>query len=364
MTALSDEKKTIFLVDDFITNLTVGEDVLSPFYNVFTISSGVRMLKMLKNLTPDLILLDIEMPDMDGYEVMKLLKQNPKTANIPTIFLTSLNNDDMEYTGLSLGAVDYIVKPFSPPLLLKRIEMHLLIETQKSELLFYANNLEKLVEEKTVTIVQLKNALLSTIADLVEHRDEITGGHIERTQRYLKLLFDGMRLHNVYRQDMQNVEEDLALQSCQLHDVGKISIRDAILFKPGKLTDQEFEEIKSHTTFGGKIITSIMSKTPESTFLEYAKVFAETHHEKWDGSGYPKGLAGFDIPLFGRLMAIADVYDALTTDRPYKKAFSHATAVKIILDGKGSHFDPALIDLFEEIHTEFERISIEAQSGI
>jgi len=362
----ANEKQTIILVDDNLTNLIIGENVLSDVYNVITLNSGPRLFAMLKKIIPDLILLDIEMPEMDGYEVIKNLKSdaNPQIADIPVIFLTSLDNEDTEYHGLSLGALDYIAKPFSPPLLLKRLELHLLLQTQKRELVFINNNLEDIVEEKTRTIVDLKNILLSTMAELVEHRDEITGGHIERTRRYIKVLMDGMKEYYIYQDEMRNVDEELVLQSSQLHDLGKISISDTILFKPGKLTPEEFDEIKKHTTFGGRIISGIINKTPDSDFLQYAKIFAETHHEKWDGSGYPYGLKGYDIPLFGRLMAIADVYDALVTDRPYKKAFPHSDAVQIILEGSGKHFDPILVDLFLKVHHEFVRVANEVSQDI
>ena len=364
MKNVNNKKQTIILVDDNLTNLMIGENVLSDVYNVITLNSGLRLFPMLDKIEPDLILLDIEMPDMDGYEVIKRLKADPETAYIPVIFLTSLDNEDTEYHGLSLGAIDYIAKPFSPPLLLKRIEAHLLLQTQKRELIYINNHLEIIVEEKTRTIVDLKNVLISTMAELVEHRDEITGGHIERTKQYLKVLMDAMKKYNVYQEEMELVDEDLVLQSSQLHDLGKISVSDSILFKPGKLTSEEFEEIKKHAAFGGKIISGIMSKTPESDFLQYAKIFAETHHERWDGSGYPRGLKGYEIPLFGRLMAIADVYDALATDRPYKKAFSHSEAAKIIQDGSGSHFDPVLVDLFTKVHHEFVRVANEVSDDI
>jgi len=354
-------KQTIILVDDNLTNLMIGENVLGDTYNVITLNSGIRLFPMLKRITPDLILLDIEMPEMDGYEVIERLKKEPETRDIPVIFLTSLHSDDTEYRGLSLGAIDYISKPFSPPLLLKRLESHLLMQSQKRELQFMNSNLELMVEEKSGTIIQLKNTLLSTMAELVEHRDEITGGHIERTRRYLKVLMDGMKKYDIYQEEMGLVDEDLVLQSSQLHDLGKISISDTILFKPGRLTDEEFEEIKKHTVFGGKIISQIIQKTPDSDFLQYAKIFAETHHEKWDGSGYPKGLSGHEIPLFGRLMAIADVYDALATDRPYKTAFSHEESVRIIKEDSGKHFDPVLIDLFLKVTDEIERVAVEVK---
>jgi len=217
------------------------------------------------------------------------------------------------------------------------------------------------IEEKTFAVVDLKKAIISTMAELVEHRDEITGGHITRTQRYIKVLIAAMKENGVYLSEVSEFDEELVLLSCQLHDVGKIVVKDAILNKPGKLTAEEFEAMKIHTTFGEKVIFALKEKTTDSDFLEYARIFAVTHHEKWDGSGYPYGLSGEEIPLLGRMMAIGDVYDALVKPRPYKDVFTHEKAVNIILEGRGTHFDPLLTDLFEKIHHEFEKISAEAK---
>jgi putative two-component system response regulator len=357
------ERKTVFLVDDNVTNLTLGKNALAGSYNVFTLNSGARLLKMLEKNVPDIILLDVEMPEMDGYEVIKVLKSKKETALIPVIFLTAKTDGTSEFKGLSLGAIDYITKPFTPPLLLKRIEVHLLVEQQKKELINYNKNLQEMVDTKTKMVVELKNAILKTMAELVECRDDITGGHIERTQRYLGILIDAMQRHNVYTDEIAPWDIGLVLQSAQLHDVGKISIKDSILQKPGKLTEDEFEEIKSHTIFGEKIIDKIRERTSEHAFLEHAKVLVCAHHEKWDGSGYPKGLKGRDIPLLGRLMAIVDVYDALVSERPYKKAFPHEEAVDIIVNGKGSHFDPVLVDLFINVADEFKAAAEENVEG-
>jgi len=361
------KRKTIFLVDDDMTNLTIGKKALAGSYNVFTLNSGAVLLEMLENLQPDLILLDVNMPEMDGYEAIRLVKQG-KHAGIPVIFLTALSNEEMELKGLSMGAIDYITKPFSAPLLLKRLEVHLLVEeqkrelvSQKRELLFFNNSLTQMVEEKAGTVIELKNAILSTMAELVEYRDEITGGHIVRTQRYIKVLMDAMKSDGVYANEISGLDEELVLQSCQLHDVGKIAVKDSILNKPDKLTPEEYETIKAHTTFGEKVILRLKEKTMDSDFLEYARIFAVSHHEKWDGSGYPKGLKGEEIPLLGRMMAIGDVYDALIETRPYKNAFPHEKVTRIICESKGSHFDPVLIDLFAKIHGEFNKISDEVK---
>jgi len=340
-------KKTLFLVDDNRSNLVVGKNALSDSYNVFTIISGDRMFQALEKMTPDLILLDIEMPEMNGYDILERLKQDKKTSYIPVIFLTALSSNDTEIKGLSVGAVDYITKPFSPSLLRKRIELHL-------ELSDYRNNLEQLVNEKTREVISLKNAVLKTTAELVEQRDAVTGNHIDRTQKFIEILLNAATEHRVYESEISVLDSELILQSSQLHDVGKITIRDSILLKPGKLTKEEFEIMKTHTVFGEKIILNIMGRTAHSDFLEYARIFAVSHHEKWDGSGYPYGLKGEEIPLLGRILAIADVYDALVTDRPYKKAFPHYVAASAIIAGRGSHFDPALVDLFEKVSDDFE----------
>ncbi|MCL2350451.1 MAG: HD domain-containing protein, partial [Defluviitaleaceae bacterium] len=276
---------------------------------------------------------------------------------IPVIFLTAHNNEDSEIKGFSMGVVDYIKKPFSPPRLLKRIESHLAMEAQRKELAKYSKNLEKMVEEGTQKLVTLKNVLMETMSELVEHRDMVTGGHIERTQLYVGIMLDAMIEKGVYKQEIEQIDANLARQSSQLHDIGKISVKDSILMKPGRLTEDEFEEIKQHTKFGERIIAKIQEKVVDSDFLEYAKVFAAFHHEKWDGSGYHTGLRGQDIPLLGRVMAIADVYDALTTSRPYKDAFPHEKAVDIIQKDRGTHFDPALVDLFLEFQDKFEEIA-------
>jgi putative two-component system response regulator len=303
--------------------------------------------------------LDVEMPEMDGYETIKAIKSKKETEHIPVIFLTAKSDGESELEGLSLGAMDYITKPFSPPLLLKRIEVHLLVESQKQELMNYNDRLQEMVEAKTRSVVKMQDAVLKTMIELVERRDYITGGHIERTTRYLGILLNAMREHSSLAEKIRSWDIALVLQSAQLHDVGKIAIRDSILQKPGKLLPDEFEEIKKHTIAGEEVIETIKKNSEEGAFLEHAGIFAATHHEKWDGNGYPKGLKGEEIPLQGRLLAIADVYDALVSERPYKRAFSHEEAVDIIAEGKGTHFEPELIDLFFSVSDEFKKQAIE-----
>ena len=357
-----DIDNTIVIVDDDITNLTVAENILAGKYNVVTIPSGDKLFRLLEKLTPDLILLDIEMPGMNGYEVIKKLKDSEQTKNITVIFLTATIDPASEVKGLSLGAHDYITKPFSPELLLKRVEMHLLLEQQRKELLNHNKCLEVTVGEKTGAILKLKNTILKTIAGLVESRDSVTGGHIERTQNYLKLLVRKMIEQEVYHDELASWDIPLFVMSSQLHDVGKIAIRDCILLKTDKLTREEFEEIKSHAIIGANVIRKIMKETDENAFLIHAETLALNHHEKWDGSGYPAGLKGTEIPLEGRLMAIVDVYDALTQIRPYKEAVSHEDSVKIITDGSGTHFDPKLVDVFLSCEEEFDKVAQQCAS--
>jgi len=355
---MEENKEIIVMVDDDLTNLNVARNNLSGIYSIVTVPSGEKLFSLLDKITPSLILLDIEMPDMNGYEVIKRLKVNEKTAHIPVIFLTAKIDPSSEIEGLNLGAVDYITKPFSRELLVKRINLHLLIEKQKIELLKYSLTLESEVGKQTQTVLELQNAIIKIIAELVECRDSITGGHIERTQHYIRLLVDFLVEHDIYADEISTWDIDLFVMSSQLHDVGKITIRDDILMKPGKLTAEEFEEIKFHTIAGVDIIRRIEENTTESEFLVYAAALAGSHHEKWDGTGYPYGLKETEIPLHGRLMALVDVYDALTNDRPYKKAFTHEEAIDIIKDGNGTHFDPEIANIFIMHEKEFKETKI------
>jgi len=255
--------------------------------------------------------------------------------------------DAKDEIGKSIGASAIFVK--------RIIELQTILEKQKTELIIHKQSLEGEVGTKTRTVYELQNAILRTIAELVESRDKITGGHIERTQHYLKLLIDSLLDNDIYTEQLSSWNIDLYVMSSQLHDVGKISIRDDILMKPGSLTEEEFLEMKNHTIYGMYIIGKIAESTTKSAFLEYAQVLAGSHHEKWDGSGYPLKLKGDEIPLQGRLMAIIDVYDALTNDRPYKKALSHEDAVDIIRNGSGTHFDPLIAETFLKNESAFKR---------
>ncbi|MDR1839478.1 MAG: response regulator [Treponema sp.] len=357
---MESEKALIIIVDDNPANLRIGKNVLTEKYTVSTAPSAEKLFSLLGNNTPALILLDVEMPEMNGYEAIKVLKSKPETMDIPVIFLTGLTEADNELKGLSLGALDYITKPIQPLLLLKRIELHLLIEEQKktlekqaADLKFFNDNLQKMVAEKTQSIIELQNALLRTMAELVEYRDDITGRHIERTQKGVRILLNEIQKSDSPPEEAADWDIDLLVQSCQLHDVGKIFVSDNILRKPSKLNEQEYEDMKVHTQIGKQIIEKVELMTKESAFLNYAKIFAVSHHERWDGTGYPLGLKGNEIPLLGRVMAIADVYDACVSTRPYKTAYTHEKAVSIIKEGSGTHFDPALVEIFLKVSDQF-----------
>jgi len=364
---MDNARPRIILVDDNMTNLTMGRNLLKTFYEVYPAPSAAKLFEILENIHPDLILLDIEMPETNGYEVLKKLCTDPRFADIPVIFLTARTDENSELKGFDLGAVDYVSKPFSGPLLLKRIENQLLIIQQKKELLTskealknHADTLEAEIHKKTLEVVKLQNAVVSAMADLVEFRDKLlTDGHGTRTQLYLKTLIDELLRKGIYEEEVRQWDIEFFLLSAQLHDIGKIVISDQILNKPEKLTQEEFEIIKTHASVGVNAIEKIMSHTTDRGFLRQALLIAGTHHERWDGTGYPAGLKGKDIPLEGRLMALADVYDALIAARPYKDAFTHQEACKFIEDNAGTHFDPVLVEVFKSVKEEFKKIALE-----
>ncbi|MCL2052686.1 MAG: response regulator [Lachnospiraceae bacterium] len=327
--------KIIFIVDDNATNLSAAENALDNEYRVIALSSAEQMFKALLKFTPDLILLDVEMPEMGGFAALEQLKANQLYKDIPVIFLTGLTDAVNEAHGIELGAVDFITKPFSKPVLLNRLKTHL--------------DIDELIRERTKQLILLQNAIVSTMADLVENRDRNTGGHIERTANYMKILIDGLLERSVYADEISKWDLEAVISSARLHDVGKITISDTILNKPGKLTDEEFEIMKTHSKEGEDIIAKAIERTGDTEFLHHAKLFAAYHHERYNGRGYPYGLTGNDIPLHGRIMAIIDVYDALVSERPYKKAFTTEEAHRIIMDERGEHFDPLITDVFDEI---------------
>jgi len=337
--------KTIFVIDDSDTNLSMAEAALEDFYRVMTMPSAAKMFELLNKVFPDLILLDIEMPEMDGFQALQKLKASDHTAHIPVMFLTGRNDPEVEVHGFELGAVDFVTKPFSAPVLLNRIKTHL--------------DIDEIIRERTSQLHRLQNSIVSVLANMVEHRDKGTGSHIERTSAYIKILINEMKTRKIYEDEMQGWDVEKIISSARMHDLGKISITDIIINKPGKLTEDEYEVMKTHAIEGEKIIDEIIAQTGEGEFLRNARLFAGYHHERWDGKGYPYGLAGKAIPLQGRIMAIVDVYDALVSERPYKKAFSDEEAVQIIMQNAGTHYDPEIARVFFEVKNLFKAVKAE-----
>jgi putative two-component system response regulator len=253
--------------------------------------------------------------------------------------------------------VDYITKPFSPPILLKRVELHLLLQAQKEMIREYSGNLLEIVNERTEDVSALQNAIIMWAAEVIEFRDSETGHHVERVQKYLEILLNAMMKMDDYSAEVNAWDTDAFMKSALLHDVGKIKIRDDVLLKPSRLTDDELMDMKLHSLYGRTLLEKLENRVPNQTFLEYAKILAHRHHEKWDGTGYPDGLKGDEIPLQARMMAIADVYDALISDRPYKMALSHDEAMRIITEGRGTQFDPGLTDLFVSLSNKIKAVS-------
>ncbi|TPE47517.1 two-component system response regulator [Maribrevibacterium harenarium] len=353
-------KKTILVVDDEPINITVLSGTLKDHYRVIVAKNGEQALSRLdKGPIPDLILLDIMMPDMDGYEVCRRIKADPTMQHIPVIFVSAMSEHVDEEKGLKLGAFDYITKPISPAIVLTRVNNILQLQDAQKALTEQNQLLEQRVRERTAEVHNTQNITIYALASLAETRDNETGNHIRRTQYYVKVLAEDI-VANGYHQDELTAENiDLLFRSAPLHDIGKVGIPDAILLKPVKLTEEEFEIMKTHPDLGAQALIEAekMIGDDQTSFLRYAREIAQYHHEKWDGSGYPHGLSGENIPISGRLMALADVYDALISERVYKPAFSHDKAKSIILEGDGKHFDPKVVAAFLRQEQQFMDIA-------
>jgi putative two-component system response regulator len=353
------EKPTVLVVDDTPDNLSLMSGLLKDDYKVKVANNGEKALKIAaSDAPPDLILLDIMMPGMDGYEVCEFLKRNPATRDIPVIFLTAKAEVEDEKKGLELGAVDYLTKPVSPPIVMARVKNHLALKAHADFLRDKSDYLEIEVGKRTREVMAIQDVTILAMASLAETRDSDTGNHIRRTQFYVKALAE--KLKNNPRFGAQLTEHTITMlfKSAPLHDIGKVGIPDRILLKPGRFEPHEFEIMKTHTTLGRDAIEHAEEQLGMNVeFLTMAKEIALSHQEKWDGSGYPQGLAGDAIPLSARLMAVADVYDALISRRVYKEGMPHEKAVAIIVDSKGTHFDPDMVDAFVELQDEFRAIA-------
>ncbi|MFS1984636.1 HD domain-containing phosphohydrolase [Vibrio breoganii] len=327
---MADNKQTILIVDDTPANIDVLAGTFQDKYRIKVANSGKLAIKIAQMTpAPDIILLDIMMPEMDGYEVCSILKSQPNTEHIPIIFVTAKITAEDEIKGFQLGAVDYITKPITPLIAIQRVKTHLALANQNRELYLK-------VKEQTDEINQTKLEVIQRLGRAAEYKDNETGLHVQRMAHYCHLL--------AIATGMNEADADLLRDAAPMHDIGKIGIPDGILLKDDKLTAEEWEVMKTHVNIGGDILYG----SNNSAVLQLAHTVAMTHHEKFNGKGYPAGIAGEDIPLVGRISAIADVFDALTSPRPYKKAWDTEDAFQLLVDERGEHFDPKLVDIFLE----------------
>ena len=345
-------KKRILIVDDVLENLKLLIDILKEKkYEIIIAKNGQEALDIVIDANPHLILLDINMPIKNGYEVCKELKASDRTKHIPVIFLTALSEQSAEKKGLDLGAVDFIRKPFSPSIVQIRVENHL-------KLVDYQYDLERIIEEKVKENEKVQRMTIDALAILAEYRDNDTGGHIKRTCSYVKLLAEKLQDHEHFKHFLSDKNIEILYNSAALHDIGKVAIRDEILLKEGRLTDEEMSQMKKHAYYGYKALADAEKQSNCEAYFSIAKDIAYCHHEKYDGTGYPRELKGRDIPIPGRLMALADVYDALISKRCYKKPFAHSKSVEIIISERGLLFDPDIVDAFLNLQEEFRQTAL------
>lgn len=352
-----EQKPAVLVVDDTPDNIMLVNEILKEDYRIRVATNGEKALEAAKHAPPDIILMDVMMPVMNGYEACRRLKEDEALKDIPVLFLMSGSDEADERKGFALGAADYIAKPISPPILTARMKTHLALRRSRGILENQHRFLEKEMLRRTKGISVIQEAFIAAMATLAETRDNETGSHIQRTKLYVKELAEYMGRRPKYKEILTPEKIHLIVISSPLHDIGKVGIPDHILFKPGALSQEEYEIMKRHTTMGRDAIASAEKLMGNAeTFLTCAREIAYSHHEKWNGTGYPLGLSGDEIPLSARLMAVADVYDALTTRRIYKEAITHEEAVSIIREDSGRHFDPDVVAAFLALQGRFREI--------
>jgi len=354
-------RSTVLIVDDSPDNLKLIGGLLKDLYQVKLTLDGEKALGIVRGASPpDLILLDVMMPGLSGHEVCQQLKADPATRHIPIIFLTALSSAEDETRGLELGGADYVTKPVNPQVLLSRVKTQLTIKASNDFMRDQNAFLEREVQRRTQELTAIQDVTIMTMASLAETRDSDTGKHIRRTQFYVRILAEALKDHPRFRDHLTPNTIDMIFKSAPLHDIGKVGIPDRILLKPGRYTPEEFEIMKRHPALGRDAIASAEKALGiDVEFLRTAKEIAYGHQEKWDGSGYPEGLRGDDIPISARLMAVADVYDALISRRVYKEGMPHEKAMAIIEDSAGTHFDPDIVAAFRAVHAQFREIAIQ-----
>jgi len=354
------KKDLILIVDDIDINRMILNEILHKDYDIIEAENGTAALKTLfpsegkvADVLPTAILLDIMMPDLDGFEVLDVIKSNDITKTIPVLFITAADSEDSESKGLKAGAADYITKPFNHDVVRARVDNHI-------NLARYRHNLEQLVEIKTAEVTRTYESTLEVLATIIEYRNLESGTHIRRTTLLTEAMVARMLESDKFKSALEELNIRSLIKASALHDIGKIGIPDGILLKPGKLTDDEFNVIKTHTTVGSHIIDSISENLPDNDmFLKFAKDICHYHHERWDGRGYPGGLSGENIPLAARIISVVDVYDALVSPRCYKDPYSHEVSLGIITEGRGTQFDPDIVDLLPDVEDEFRKIEEE-----
>ena len=358
MTAVKKPLPTVLVVDDAPANLSLLAGLLNGSYRVKLASSGAKALELAHRAAPDLILLDIMMPEMDGYEVCRRLKADPATQLIPVLFLTAMSQPEDEAKGFEVGAADFIQKPISPAIVKARVRTHLQIKAYQDELTERNVWLQSELAQRLGQVDRLREATLHVMVSFAEFRDEETGNHVRRTQEYVRTLATHLYEQGAFLDVLNPAAIDHIAKSAPLHDIGKVATPDHILLKPGRLTPDEMAIMRQHAMQGWEMLDKASTRMgDEDGFLSHAKDIARCHHEKWDGSGYPEALVGDQIPLSARLMAVADVYDALISRRPYKEPMTHQCAVDYIRQGSGGHFDPAIVQAFEATLDQFIRIA-------
>lgn len=342
-------KKVILVVDDDKSNLMIAQKLLIEEYRVAAANSGELALRFLEKNEPDLILLDIQMPGMDGFEVMECIQRNEKWCKIPIIFLTADRSEKTEEDCLKMGAVDYIGKPFVPAIMLQRVRKTLELED-------YRKGLEQMVEKQLAKITQLQQDIIITMANLIESRDGTTGEHIKRTSAYVELLVRKMQEQGVYTEELTPSYADYLKKAAPMHDIGKIAIQDMILQKPDALTPEEYQTMQRHANEGGRLIRENMGRIVNQEFVDIASDMASYHHEKWNGEGYPNHLKGKEIPLSARILAVADVFDALVSKRQYKEGMTVEEAFRIMEKERGISFEPEILDVFISAEKELREL--------
>lgn len=347
----------ILVVDDDKTNLVLAQKILGAQYRIAASTSGAAALKYLETHRPDLILLDINMPEMDGFEVMECLRSNINTEMIPVIFLTADNLAETEIKCFQMGAMDFVAKPFVPDILLSRVSKTIELDQYRHNLENMVNIQAQKITEDAQRLGHIQDSVIIGMANLIESRDGSTGKHVKNTQTYVRMIANELLSRGLFAEELTSAYIEDLCKAAPLHDVGKIKIPDAILQKPGKLTPEEFDTMKLHTTHSRKIIQTIIGDIEDEHYVRLVEDIALYHHERWDGTGYPAGLTENNIPLSARIMSVADVFDALYEERCYKPPIRPIERImQIMSEGRGTQFDPVIIDVFIEMLPQLKEV--------